>query len=164
MNIRRIFLFGALILTGALNCTAQLNGTGFYRFRNAQQTNDYISLSNDLLNFQVVIDKAAGGFKNLSGDAGKERALACASLYMQTDVHMVEDADCIDPTTIIYAQKRNTNSSNYDYNLIGQGTSILTLTTGTVSHPNSPGKPSLSFSNIYVNIQKSSGSGAESLC
>lgn len=163
MNIRRIFLFGALILTGALNCTAQLNGTGFYRFRNAQQTNDYISLSNDKLNFQVIVDDAAGGFTNLSGDAGKERALACASLYMQTDVHMVEDADCIDPTTIIYAQKRNTNSSNYDYNLIGQGTSILTLTTGTVSHPNSAGKPSLSFSNIYVNIQKSSGSGAESL-
>ena len=142
---------------------AQLNGTGFYRFRNAQQKNDYISLSNDLLNFQVVIDQAAGGFKNLSGDAGKQRALACASLYMQTDIHLVEDADCIDPSTIIYAKKRNTNPSNYDYNLIGQGTSILTLTTGTVSHPNSMFSPSITFSNIYVNIQKSSGSGAQSL-
>ena len=163
MNTRRIFLLLALALTGALNCMAQLNGTGFYRFRNAQQKNDYISLSNDLLNFQVVIDQAAGGFKNLSGDAGKQRALACASLYMQTDIHLVEDADCIDPSTIIYAKKRNTNPSNYDYNLIGQGTSILTLTTGTVSHPNSMFSPSITFSNIYVNIQKSSGSGAQSL-
>ncbi len=163
MNIRRIFLLLALALTGALNCMAQLNGTGFYRFRNAQQKNDYISLSNDLLNFQVVIDQAAGGFKNLSGDAGKQRALACASLYMQTDIHLVEDADCIDPSTIIYAKKRNTNPSNYDYNLIGQGTSILTLTTGTVSHPNSMFSPSITFSNIYVNIQESSGSGAQSL-
>ena len=163
MNTRRIFLLLALALTGALNCMAQLNGTGFYRFRNAQQKNDYISLSNDLLNFQVVIDQAAGGFKNLSGDEGKQRALACASLYMQTDIHLVEDADCIDPSTIIYAKKRNTNTSNYDYNLIGQGTSILTLTTGTVSHPNSMFSPSITFSNIYVNIQESSGSGAQSL-
>lgn len=60
-------------------------------------------------------------------------------------------------------KKRNTNPSNYDYNLIGQGTSILTLTTGTVSHPNSMFSPSITFSNIYVNIQKSSGSGAQSL-
>ena len=163
MNTRRIFLLLALALTGALNCMAQLNGTGFYRFRNAQQKNDYISLSNDLLNFQVVIDKAAGGFKNLSGDAGKQRALACASLYMQTDIHLVEYADCIDPSTIIYAKKRNENPSNYEYNLIGQGTSILTLTTGTVLHPDGLGKPSLSFSDIYVNIRKSSGSDAETL-
>ena len=163
MNIRRIFLLLALAFTGALNCMAQLNGTGFYRFRNAQQTNDYISLSNDLLNFQVVIDQAAGGFTNLSGDAGKQRALACASLYMQTDIHLVEDADCIDPSTIIYAKKRNTNTSNYDYNLIGQGTSILTLTTGIVSHPNSTFSPSITFSDIFVNIRKSSGSGIESL-
>ena len=163
MKTRRIFLLLALALTGALNCMAQLNGTGFYRFRNAQQNNDYISLSNDLLNLQVVIDKAAGGFTNLSGNAGKQRALACASLYMQTDIHLVEDADCIDPSTIIYAKKRNTNTSNYDYNLIGQGTSILTLTTGIVSHPDSPFSPSITFSDIFVNIRKSSGSGAQSL-
>lgn len=110
MKTRRTFLLLALALTGALNCMAQLNGTGFYRFRNAQQKNDYISLSNDLLNFQVVIDQAAGGFKNLSGDAGKQRALACASLYMQTDIHLVEDADCIDPSTIIYAKKKKHES------------------------------------------------------
>ena len=160
MNIRRFFLLLVIALTAALNCTAQLNGTGYYRFRNAQQTNDYISLSNDKLNYKVVVDSAAGGFTNLAGDAGKEKALACASLYMQTDIHLVEDADCIDPSTIIYANKKNTN--NY-YNLIGQGTSILTLTTGSVSHPKSTGNPVLTFSDIYVNIQKSSGSGAESL-
>ncbi len=164
MNIRRNLLLLALTLTAALNCKAQLNGTGFYRFRNAQQGDDYISLSNDKLNFKVVIDDAAGGFTNLATDnEARKRALACASLYMQTDIHLVEDEDCIDPSTIIYANKKNTNSSDYDYNLIGQGTSILTLTTGTVSHPNSFLSPSITFSNIYVNIRKSSGSGAESL-
>ena len=57
MNTRKVFLLLALAFTGALNCTAQLNGTGFYRFRNAQQANDYTYLQvegDDVVGRQIV--------------------------------------------------------------------------------------------------------------
>ena len=153
----------ALLLTITLTTQAQLNGTGYYRFRNAQYTDDYISMANNKFDYVVIIDGASGGFTNLAGDAGKERALACASRYMQTDIHMVKDADFIDPSTIIYANKKNLLNSDYDYDLIGQTVSLLALTTGTVSHPNSTFSPSITFSNLYANIRPSSGSGGETL-
>ena len=71
---------------------------------------------------------------------------------------MVNDVDIIDPASVIYAKKKNTNTSNYDYNLIGQGTSILSLTTGTY-----PGTVKLEFKDRYVTIEKSSGEGANTL-
>jgi len=160
--MKKLYTIFALSLL-ASSAQAQLSGTGYYRFRNAQYTSDYISMANNKFDYEVIIDKASGGFTNLSGDAGKQRALACASQYMQTDIHMVEDADCIDVSTIIYANKKNLLSSDYDYDLIGQTVSLLTLTTGTVSHPNSPFSPSITFSNLYANIRPSSGSGAETL-
>lgn len=142
----------------SLTAQAQLNGTGFYRFRNADRTNDYISLANDKFNYTTAIGTACGGLSQALSSAGQARALACAGRYLETDIHMVEDADCINPGSVIYAQKKNTNASNYDYNLIGQGTSLLTLTTGTY-----PGSVQLQFDNRYVTIEKSSGSGAETL-
>ena len=142
----------------SLTAQAQLNGTGFYRFRNADRTSDYISLANDKFNYTTAIGTACGGLSQALSSAGQARALACAGRYLETDIHMVEDDDCIDPGSVIYAQKKNTNASNYDYNLIGQGTSLLTLTTGTY-----PGSVQLQFDNRYVTIEKSSGSGAETL-
>ena len=158
MNIRRIFLFGALILTGALNCTAQLNGTGFYRFRNANQTTDYISIANDKFNYTTAIGSACGGLMQAAFTSdGPVRALECAGKYLETDIHLVDDAECIDPGSVIYAKKRNTNTNNYEYNLIGQGTSLLTLTTGTY-----PGSTQLQFQDRYVTIERS-GTGANTL-
>ena len=158
MNTRRIFLLLALTLTGALNCMAQLNGTGFYRFRNAAQTTDYISIANDKFNYTTAISTACGGLSQASSSDGQARALECAGKYLDTDIHLVDNADCIDPGSVIYAQKRTTNPNNYDYNLIGQGTSLLTLTTGTY-----PGTVNLKFEDRYVTIDKFSGSGANTL-
>ena len=141
-----------------LPMVAQLNGTGFYRFRNAQNTGDYISMTNDLFNYHIVASNAGGGLSALMSDAGKKRAMECAGKYLQTDIHMVNDADCIDPASVIYAKKRNTNPSNYEYNLIGQGTSLLTLTTGTYN-----GTFVLEFTDRYISIKKSSGSGENTL-
>lgn len=146
----------------AIPATAQLNGTGYYRFRNADRANEYISFANNLFDYVVIIDKAAGGFSNLSGDEGRARALTCASRYMQTDIHMIEDADLIDASTIIYAKKKTTNPSDYNYEMIGQSTSLLTLTTGSVSH-SSFGSPTATFKDIYANIQKSGDSGESPL-
>ena len=84
--------------------------------------------------------------------------MKCATAYLQNDIHMVNDPDIVDLSTVIYAKKRNTNTSNYEYNLIGQGTSLLTLTTATY-----PGGLILYFKNLYVTISYISGSGANSL-
>lgn len=158
MNTRRIFLLLALALTGALNCMAQLNGTGFYRFRNAAQTTDYISIANDKFNYKTAISTACGGLMEALSSDGQARALECAGKFLETDIHLVDDADCINPGSVIYAQKKNTNTSNYDYNLIGQGTSLLTLTTGTY-----PGSIALEFTERYVTINKVSGSDSNTI-
>ena len=158
MKTRRFFLLLALAFTGALNCMAQLNGTGFYRFRNAAQTTDYISITNDKFNYTTAISTACGGLSQAYSSAGQARALECAGKYLETDIHLVNDADCINPGSVIYAQKRTTNANDYDYNLIGQGTSLLTLTTGTY-----PGTAHLEFKDRYVTINKVSGSGANTL-
>ena len=147
-----------LLFSIAFSTQAQLNGTGYYRFRNAQNTEDYISLANDKFNYTTAIGTACGGLSQATSSAGQARALACAAKYLETDIHMVADVDCIDPSSVVYAQKKNTNASNYDYNLIGQGTSLLTLTSGTY-----PGSVKLQFDNRYVTIEKNSGSGANTL-
>ena len=141
-----------------MNCTAQLNGTGFYRFRNADRTTDYISIANDKFNYTTAIGTACGGLSQALSSAGQARALECAGKYLETDIHLVDDAPCIDPASVIYAKKKNTSSTNYDYNLIGQGTSLLTLTTGTY-----PGTIQLQFQDRYANIQKVSGTGVNTL-
>ena len=159
MKTRRIFLLLALAFTGALNCMAQLNGTGFYRFRNAAQTTDYISIANDKFNYTTAIGDACGGLTQAFFYAeARARALECAGKYLETDIHLVDDAECIDPGSVIYAKKRNTNTNNYEYNLIGQGTSLLTLTTGTY-----PGTVKLEFYDRYATIKSVSGSGANTL-
>jgi hypothetical protein len=84
--------------------------------------------------------------------------LECAGKYLETDIHMIEDDECIYPSAVIYAQKKNTNSSDYNYNLIGQGTSLLTLTTGTYN-----GSVALEFKDRYITIEKVSGSGENTL-
>lgn len=152
--------FGAasLMILCALPGLAQLNGTGFYRFRNAANTSDYISLANDKFNFKTCIGDACGGLSQASSAAGQARALACVGKYLETDIHMIDDADLIHPAAVIYAKKKTTNNTDYDYNLIGQGTSLLTLTTGTY-----PGSVHLKFEDRYINIKKVSGSGANTL-
>ena len=143
----------------AVPALAQLNGTGYYRFRNADRTTDYISMANDKFNYTPCIGTACGGLKKAMTSAGQARALECAGKYLATDIKMVDDASIIDVGSIIYAQKYSTQASNHDYNLIGQGTSLLTLTTGTYPSDSYP----LEFQNRYITIDPVSGSGANTL-
>lgn len=156
MNIRKYLLIQALALISALNCMAQLNGNGFYRFRNSAKTTDYICLANDKFNYTTIISTAGGGLKEflLNQTAAVSRATACATIYLQTDIHLAQDANCIDPSTVVYAD--NTTGNYYD--LIGQGTSLLSLTTGQY-----PGTTKLYFEDITALLTKVSGSGANSL-
>ena len=148
----------ALLAVCSLPMNAQLSGTGYYRFRNAERTGEYISLTNDKFNFTTAIGTACGGLRKASSSDGQARALECVGRYLQTDIHMVEDEECIDPASVIYAKKETTDPTEYNYNLIGQGTSLLTLTTGTY-----PGSVELEFKDRYITIEKVGGSGAETL-
>jgi len=146
----------AMMALCTLPARAQLNGTGYYRIRNAQQTTDYISLANDRFNFYTVV-AAGGNLSNITG-SGKPYAFECTARYLQNDIHLVDDQEIINPATVIYAKKRNDKPTNYEYNLIGQGTSLLTLVSGTYA-----GTFTVTFSDRYVTINQVSGSGANTL-
>ena len=146
-----------LMVLCALPTMAQLNGSGYYRVRNAQYTNEYIYIANDLLNYHTVVNAAGGATAivlDFSGTGARAKALEYARLYLKTDIKMMT-SDYIDPTSIIYAKKKNTNASNYDFNLIGQGTSLLTLTTGMYDGSSADAY----FVNIYATINSVSNSG-----
>ena len=155
------FLMVFLTLAVALPAMAQISGDDYYRVRNAS-TGKYIAIANDKFNYTTCIATAGGGlsqFVPFVGDPtnAKRRALACAGKYLSTDIHMVNDPDFILPGDIIYAEGLYDDADDdNDYNLIGQGTSLLTLTTGIYPSDTQP----LNFSERYINIKKSSGSGA----
>ena len=155
------FLMVFLTLAVALPAMAQISGDDYYRVRNAS-TGKYIAIANDKFNYTTCIATAGGGlsqFVPFFGDPtnAKRRALACAGKYLSTDIHMVNDPDFILPGDIIYAEGLYDDADDdNDYNLIGQGTSLLTLTTGIYPSDTQP----LNFSERYINIKKSSGSGA----
>lgn len=145
----------------SLSALAQIAGDNYYRVRNAG-TNNYISIANNKFSYTTVISTAGGGLREFfwltssSVDNAKRRALACAGIFLQTDIHVVEDVPGLIPLEcVIYADKKNTNSSNHEYNLIGQGISLLSLTTGVY-----PGTTYIHFSKRYITINPSSGSGA----
>ena len=156
--MKRVVNIAILLMLCCLPLAAQLNDSGFYRIRNAERNSEYISMTNDKFNYTTAIGTACGGLGQAIFSAGQSRAFACVGKYLETDIHMVEDADCIIPASVIYADKKNNNPSNYEYNLIGQGTSLLTLTSGTY-----PGSVQLVFENLYVTINAKSGSGVNTL-
>ena len=141
----------ALLLTITLTTQAQLNGSGYYRVHNYENPGDYISLANDKFNYCTIISSAGGGLRKFLFDKTNavNRAMTAALGYLQTDIHLVDDANCIDPSTVIYAK----NSSGNNYDLIGQGISLLSLTTGSY-----PGTTELLFEDIYVLLTNVSGS------
>ena len=150
MNIRKYFLLVALALTAALNCMAQLGNDGFYRFHNVQE-NHYISLANDKFSYQFLFGTVSNGLSNLvnNQDIIKPLLLDAADMYMKSDIHLVEDDECIDPSTILYLSKY----SGSKYNIIAQGTSLLTLTTG-----NYVASVRLYFNDLYTTVSSSGNS------
>lgn len=148
------FVIIILVALSWLPMAAQLNGTGYYRARNVANPTHFITIANDLFSYDVVIDNAGGGGSAVLNGDGKPRCLTCVRAYLQTDIHMVEDADSVNPATVLYLKK---NSGN-QYDLIGQSTSLIELTTGQHTFP-SVGM-TVSFSNNFATIEKVSGNGA----
>lgn len=136
---------------------AKLN-PGFYRICNVSDETDFLSINNDLFSYEVVIGNAGGGGNAvLTTDAGKARALECVRAYMKTDIHLVKDANCVNPATIVYL-KQNGNGGKYD--LIAQSTSLIELTTGSrdFSVP-ILGNVTVNFTDNYATIYNVGGSG-----
>lgn len=163
--MKKTTLIITLSICCAIQMMAQLNGTGYYRLRNAANTTHYISFANHKFNYLTIISTAAGGLGQLNGGglipsdnetsrSAKARAFDCAGLYLQTDIHLVEDENCTNPSTVIYLSK----SSGSKYDLQAEGTSLLALTTGTYD-----GTADLYFKELYTTISKSSGSGTNTL-
>ncbi|MBO4314825.1 MAG: hypothetical protein J5867_02515, partial [Prevotella sp.] len=151
--MKKTTLIIALAICCATQMMAQLNGSGYYRLRNSYHPTHYISFANHVFDYTPIIDTAAGGAENLSSSTEAQNlALACAGVYLQTDIHMVEESEgYVTPSTLIYLK----NNSGNEYNLIAEGTSLIALTTGQRTTGNV--KPS--FKNRYAMITKKDGSG-----
>ena len=108
-----------------LPALAHLNGSGYYRIRNAE-TGKYLIISNDKFSCDSCI-RIGGGATAASKDPTK--SIALATEFLRSDIKLVDDSKNTTPGAIIYSKARNYYPN--EYNLIGQGTSILTLTTGS---------------------------------
>ncbi|MBR5685141.1 MAG: hypothetical protein IKX18_03175 [Muribaculaceae bacterium] len=154
-RLRNIILVVMAVLC-ALPAVAQINGTGYYRFRNAQRTGDYISYANNLLDYNVIIGAGGNLMSMINDDAAQQRAVTCANRYMQTDIKMTEDPDCIDASTIVYAQRNTTVGTDNEYDFIGETVSLVNLLTGSFQQ----GLLSVQFGDIYAHIDTYEGEGA----
>ncbi len=155
INLNKMCAIAMLALC-SLPAMAQLNGDGYYRVRNAQNTNHIISLANDSFTYQSIVG-VAGGASNAIKEEYWPYMLNCACAFLKNDIHLISETDIISPAAVIYADKKNTNSSNYDYNLIAQGTSLLSMTAGKYVGTNAGDIP---VDGKYIQIQKVDGSGA----
>jgi hypothetical protein len=158
------FVIIILVALGWLPMAAQLQGTGYYRVANKllDENNDtlFISFANDKFSYQFLFGgssdtyfnkspQVCGGLSNLKDHTNTVKPVVVngAGAFLKNDIHLVNDKDCIDPSTIIYLQK----GSGSKYNIIGQGTSLLTLTTGVYE-----ASVRLIFKEIYATISTSS--------
>ena len=155
INLNKMCVMVLLALC-SLPAMAQLNGDGYYRVRNAQNTNHIISLANDRFTYQSVVG-VAGGASNAIKEEYWPYMLNCACAFLKNDIHLINETDIISPAAVIYADKKNTNSNNYDYNLIAQGTSLLSMTAGKYVGTNAGNIP---VDGKYIQIQQVDGSGA----
>ncbi|MBR7030697.1 MAG: hypothetical protein IKI06_05605 [Prevotella sp.] len=132
---------------------------GYYRVKNAG-SGRYISMANDKFSYQFLFGQTndrhfgnkpqiAGGFSNVKDHTSVVKPIIIdgAGVLLKNDIHLVEDADGIDASTIVYLQKGNGSK----FNIIGQGTSLLTLTTGVYEASVRP-----IFKDIYTTISSSS--------
>ena len=132
--MRRLIITTVLLTLCCLPLAAQLNGSGFYRLRNYQNKSHYISLANNY---------------------GVPAAMTCVRQYLATDIKIVEDDDCVDPSTIVYL--KSNGQSQYD--LMGQSTNLLGLTTGKYETSNIK----IEFKNLYATIQQNGNDGNNKL-
>lgn len=110
----------------ALPATAQLgvNKQGYYRVRNVMHPTHYIGIANDYFSYQTLVGSSSTASQH------PDSKISQASAWLRNDVHIYDD-EYISPATVFYIMAQSaTSSSNKNYNLIAQGTSVRTLATG----------------------------------
>ena len=147
MKFRTILIL--LCCTISLSVFAQLNGSGFYRLKNAS-TGHYINLVNDSIDFQAVVG-AAGGVSAAAQDPTK--CFQKAAFYLNMDINLIPKTDTYtEPGTVLYLSQRGTTSTTKnDYNIISQGVGLLYITTGIYFGTNAGLQGSTGF---YVTLTK----------
>ena len=146
--MRPFLLF--LLITFGLPALAQIDGNGYYRIRNTVNEGNYIALQNNKLQFNDMVTAAGGGTAlAFNTNNAQDYAMKCAKLYLQTDIHLVEDANLDKPETIIYLKK----SASTLYDLKGQSVSLVALTTGETTNTSI----AIVFSGIYADLQQTNG-------
>ncbi len=157
---RNILHVGAVFLMALFNFSsnAQIGGDGYYRARNADNNGtEYISIANDFFNFSTVISNGAGA-SYVTG-RGLPYAINSTKMFLRNDIHLINNqSQIISPAEVIYFDKKNSNASNHDYNLIAQGTSLLTLTTGLhIAGKGTFLETKVYFRDVYANITSTDG-------
>lgn len=149
-KIGAVFLMALFVLPAF----AQLgkNTDGFYRVRNSQYPTDYISIANNKFNYQKII----GSVSSVT-DATKPYKINFAEAYLRNDAHIIQDTAFISAQSLIYIFAEANTSSNKNYNLIAQGTSLRTIATGSFYGGNAG---QVGFDK-WVQIEKVSGSGVD---
>ena len=136
----------------SLPAIAAINGSGYYIVRNAERNAEYITIANDFFHFSTVISDA-GGASGIGRSQGIPYALRSAKVFLGNDIHLNQvnnNTEVHNPAEVIYLDDYGNNR----YNLIAQGTSLLTLTTG--KHVAGKGQwyeKTFYFSNIYLRIK-----------
>ena len=126
---------------------AQLNGSGFYRIRNVERSADVISIENDEFNYQTIVGSASSTYSDPTA------AINRAITFLQKDLLFKDNVTSIfTPSTVLYLQKKSSSKYDKQYDVKGQGTSLVTLTTGEYVG-NTVG--TVSFYDIYAKIDAS---------
>lgn len=144
MTIRKYLLL--LALGATLTASAQSNG--YYRLKN-KATGEYASLASDVLSYNTVlydIGARAVVFNKTGARTAMINKMGC---YLEHDIRMTTTPNTV-PASVFYLKSQG--SSKYD--LIGEGTSLKTITNGSYTG----GSSDVNIDGYYVTIQSLSGS------
>ena len=122
--MKKILIVFSLFFSISISCFAQLNGSGFYRLRNGNATDEYMKVAYDTINAQTIV----AGLRNLTTPDGQTAAMNRVQPFLQTDIKMVKkNSIYADPGTVIYLEKQAGTDDNYDF--ISQGVGLKYIST-----------------------------------
>ena len=113
-----------LLLT--LECFSQSPfNSGYYRIRNVERSNDIISIENNEFNYQTIVGSASSVMRD--PDAAIERAIT----YLQKDLILKDkEISLYTPSTVLFLKKEEESNYCKKYDVRGQGTGLVEITTG----------------------------------
>ncbi|MBP5688377.1 MAG: hypothetical protein J6X22_07035 [Muribaculaceae bacterium] len=116
--MKKIIIVFSLLFSISILSFAQLNGSGFYRIRNVNADNEYLSVVYDSINAQKIVGTAS----SLAEDDG-EAAMGRVGTYLDYDIKIITPNDVFtDPGSVLYLEKQSSSNNNFD--IIAQGVGL----------------------------------------